>query len=92
MAKIITPLKDKVLVEPEGQEAEKTTASGFIVTAKKDENPRPQTGKIIEIGPDVTQVSVGDTVVFKEFIPTNFELDEKKYLILAEEDILAKVS
>lgn len=90
MAKKITPLLDRVVVEPVAQEEK--TVSGFVVASKEEENTRPQSGKILEVGPDVKTVSVGEEVLFKEFIPTSFDLDEKKLLILSEEDILAKIS
>jgi chaperonin GroES len=90
MAKKITPLGDRVVVEASAAE-EPVSASGFVVASKEEENSRPQSGKILEIGPDVKGLSVGDEVIFKEFIPTSFDLDDQKFLILSEEDILAKI-
>ncbi len=89
MSKII-PLGDRVVissVEPK----EQITSSGFIVSTKEKEG-LPQSGEIIEIGPDVKNLTIGEIVIFKEFIPTKFTHEEKKYLILPEEDILAKIA
>lgn len=85
----ITPLGDRVVIEAKPQE--ETTSSGFIV-ASKEKNERPQSGNITAVGPDVKNVSVGDEVIFKEFIPTNFTHEDNEFLILSEEDILAKIS
>lgn len=91
MSKKIYPLGARVVLQSIEAE-EKVSASGFVVASTAPKNDRPQTGKIIEIGPDVLNLSIGDEVVFKEFIPTLFELDNQKYLIISQEDILAKIS
>lgn len=85
----ITPLGDRVVIE--AKKEEETTSSGFIV-ASKEKNERPQSGKILSVGPDTKNVSVGDEVIFKEFIPTNFTHNDEEFLILSEEDILAKIA
>lgn len=85
----ITPLGDRVVVQ--SPKAEETTTSGFIVAAP-EKSERPQSGNVTSIGPDVKNVNVGDTVIFKEFIPATFTHEEEDFLILPEEDILAKIS
>lgn len=91
--KKIYPLGDRLVLQAEKKtEAEKKTQSGFIVSTKNEEETHPKVAVVQEIGPDVKNISVGDMVVFKEFIPTSFELNEgEKLLIIAEEDILAKI-
>lgn len=89
MAKI-TPLGDRVVVEFDKKAEETTTSSGFIV-ASKEKNDRPKSGKVVSVGPDVKDVSIGDIIIFKEFIPTEFKHEENEYLILSQEDILAKI-
>jgi chaperonin GroES len=88
MAQII-PLFARVVVEP--HEKEETTASGIVIaeTASKE---KPQRGKVISAGPDVKSLKAGDEILFKKYSPTEIEIDNKEYLILDEEDILAKVS
>jgi chaperonin GroES len=94
MALNIKPLGDRVVVEP--IEREETTASGLVLpeTAKE----KPQEGKVIAAGPgrlneDGTrlplEVKVGDRVLYAKYAGTEFKMNDKKYLILGEKDILA---
>jgi len=94
MALNIKPLGDRVVVEP--IEREETTASGLVLpeTAKE----KPQEGQIIAAGPgrlneDGTrlplEVKVGDRVLYAKYAGTEFKMNDKKYLILGEKDILA---
>jgi len=94
MALNIKPLGDRVVVEP--IEREETTASGLVLpeTAKE----KPQEGKVVAVGPgrlneDGTrlplEVKVGDRVLYAKYAGTEFKLNDKKYLILGEKDILA---
>lgn len=94
MALNIKPLGDRIVVEP--IEKEETTPSGLVLpeTAKE----KPQEGKVVAAGPgrlndDGTRVpmdvKVGDRVLYAKYAGTEFKLDDKKYLILGEKDILA---
>lgn len=94
MALNIKPLGDRVVVEP--IEKEETTASGLVLpeTAKE----KPQEGQIVAAGPgrlndDGTRlpldVEVGDRVLYAKYAGTEFKMNDKKYLILGEKDILA---
>ena len=53
---IIKPLHDKVLIER--LDSIKETASGIILKHSEE----PDRAKVIEIGPEVTEVQVGDVV------------------------------
>ena len=94
MALNIKPLSDRVVVEP--IEKEETTASGLVLpeTAKE----KPQEGQVVAAGPgrlsdDGTRVPMdvkdGDRVLYAKYAGTEFKLNDKKYLILGEKDILA---
>lgn len=91
MAVNIKPLADRVLVEP--QAAETKTASGIIIpeTAKE----KPQRGKVVAVGngkKDHTMtVKVGDMVLYGKFSGTELKHEDKDYLIMREDDILAIV-
>ena len=86
---MIKPLADRVLIEP--QEAQTKTASGIYIpdTAKE----KPQQGKVIAAGPgkkdEPMEVKVGDTVLYGKYAGTEVTLEEKKYLIVKQQDILA---
>src|SRR5712692_10526935 len=91
----LRPLADRVIVEP--LEGEEKTASGILLpeTAKE----KPQEGLILAIGPGrwdeegkkrvEMEVALGDKDVFAKYSGSEFKLDEKKYLIMSEKDILA---
>tara|TARA_B110000467_G_scaffold141456_1_gene142204 strand:+ start:1273 stop:1542 length:270 start_codon:yes stop_codon:yes gene_type:complete len=85
----ITPLADRVLVEPAA--AETTTASGIIIPDTAQE--KPQKGSIIAVGTgkkdEPMTVKVGDTVLYGKYAGTELKLEGKDYLIIREADILA---
>ena len=86
---MIKPLADRVLIEP--KEAETKTASGIFIpdTAKE----KPQQGKVIAAGPgkkdEPMEVKVGDEVLYGKYSGTEVTVDDKKYLIVKQSDILA---
>jgi len=85
----ITPLADRVLVEP--AEAEEKTASGIIIpdTAKE----KPQKGQVVAAGngkkDEPMTVKVGDSVLYGKYSGTEISVDGKDYLMMRESDILA---
>ncbi|MGD8398406.1 MAG: co-chaperone GroES [Anaerolineae bacterium] len=96
MALNLKPLADRLVVEP--IEREEVTASGIYVpeTAKE----KPQEGTVVAAGPgrrdedgDRIEMDVkeGDRVLYAKYAGTEIKLDDKKYLILKESDILAIV-
>ena len=86
---MIKPLADRVLIEP--KEAETKTASGIFIpdTAKE----KPQQGTVIAVGPgkkdEPMEVKVGDVVLYGKYSGTEVAVEEKKYLIVKQSDILA---
>lgn len=94
MALKLRPLADRLVVEP--TEQEEMTASGIYVpeTAKE----KPQKGKVIAVGPGrkdddgkriPMDVAEGDQVLYARYGGIEVKLEEKKYLILKEGDVLA---
>ena len=90
----LKPLGDRVILKQD--EAETTTASGFILA--KAETEKPQTGTILAVGegkPDKdgnlipVPVKVGDRVIYGKFGGTEVELDGETVLILRADDIYA---
>jgi len=91
----ITPLHDRVLVRRLEQ---KETAKGGIIipdTAKE----KPQEGEVIAVGAGKMEkgrrvpldVKAGDRILFGKYTGNDIKIDEQEYLILREEEILAKV-
>jgi chaperonin GroES len=92
----LKPLGDRLIVEP--IEQEEMTASGIVLpeTAKE----KPMQGKVLAIGPGARKedgsriamdVSTGDTVLYAKYGGTEVKIENKKYLILKETDVLAIV-
>lgn len=91
----IRPLSDHVLIEPIAQE-EKTKTG--ILLPKTAEKERPKQGRVIAVGPGKRtdqgkifplRVKKGNMVLFTEYGPTKIKINNKEYLIIKEEDILA---
>ena len=90
----IRPIHDRILVTR--VEAQEVGRGGIIIpdTAKE----KPQEGKVIAAGNGkVTDegkkipldVKAGDKILFGKYSGSEVKLDDKEYLILREEDVLA---
>jgi chaperonin GroES len=92
MAVNIKPLGDRVIIEALDAESKK---GGIIIpdTAKE----KPQKGKVIAVGPGKIEkgeripldVKKGDLVLFGKYSGTEITFEDKEYLILRADDILA---
>jgi chaperonin GroES len=91
----VTPLHDRVLVR---RLEEKETAKGGIIipdTAKE----KPQEGEVIAVGAGNFEkgqripldVKTGDRILFAKYTGNDIKIDEQEYLILREDEILAKI-
>ena len=96
MAVNVTPLHDRVLIK---RIEEKETVKGGIIipdTAKE----KPQEGEVMAVGAGKIEkgqrvpldVKVGDRILFGKYTGNDIKLDDQEYLILREEEILAKLS
>jgi chaperonin GroES len=96
MALNVTPLHDRVLVR---RLEEKETAKGGIIipdTAKE----KPHEGEVMAVGTGKIEkrkrvpldVKVGERILFGKYTGNDITIDDQEYLILREEEILAKVS
>src|SRR5215471_20224845 len=90
----IRPLHDRILVER--LEEKEQVRGGIIIpdTAKE----KPQEGKVIaagngKVGDDGKKipldVKAGDKILFGKYSGSEVKIDDKEYLILREEDVLA---
>lgn len=97
----IKPLGDRVLVNPIEAESDvhKKTASGIFIPENTNkekgeigivvsvgEGSLDKNGKIIPV-----KVKVGDKIIFSKYGYDEIMLEEKKYFILKEENILALI-
>jgi len=92
----IQPLGERVVIE--ALEAKEKTKGGIVLpdTAKE----KPQEGKVVAVGKGKVgedgkivplEVKTGDKVLYGKYSGTEVNIDEKEYLIVKEEDILAVV-
>ncbi len=88
MAVKLQPLADWVVAEQE--EAATKTASGLYLPDKAAE--KPKVAKVLKAGKDVKAVKAGDRIVYKSYSTTEVTLDNKEYILVKEEDILATVN
>ena len=93
----VTPLHDRVLVRR--LEENETAKGGIIIpdTAKE----KPQEGEVIAVGAGKLNekggrirldVKPGDRILFGKYTGNDITIVDQEYLILREEEILAKVS
>ena len=89
----LVPLFDKVVLKQLA--AEETTKSGIVLPGQAKE--KPQQAEVIAVGPggmvdgkEITmQVQAGDKVIYSKYSGTEVEVEEEKYVIVKQSDILA---
>jgi len=81
------PLNGRVIVRrSEGRD--RTSGGVFIPDTARE---KLQEGEVLAVAEDATdEVAVGDRVIYKELGSTEVEMDDEKYLLLTEDDLLAK--
>jgi len=92
----VQPLGDRIVVEV--LEAKEKTKGGIVLPDSAKE--KPQEAKVVAIGKGRVseegkvvppQVKVGEKILFGKYSGTEITVDDKEYLILKEEDVLAIV-
>ena len=90
----VRPLHDRLLVRR--IEEKETVKGGIIIPDTAKEKPQEGqvlavgNGKILENGTKLPlDVKVGDKILFGKYSGSEVKIDEKEYLILREEDVLA---
>jgi len=95
MSTKIIPVSDHILIEPIKEEEK--TKSGILLP-ETAERERPEQGRVIAVGPGKrnekgeivpVEIKVGQKVLFTKYGPTEIKINDKKYLIAREDDILA---
>jgi len=93
---MLKPLADRVVIEVQKQEEK--TQSGIVLpdTAKE----KPMQGKVVAVGKGSIEngklvpmeVKVGDLILYSKYAGTEVKVDNKEYLIMRQNDILAIIS
>ena len=93
----LKPIGDKVVVQRIGS-AEKSKGGLFLPDTAQE---KPQEGKVIAVGSGRTLktgkviplvVKPGDRIIFGKYSGSEIKVDEKEYVFLSEDDILAIVT
>jgi chaperonin GroES len=88
--KELQPLNEHVLLDISDEKEEQKTASGIIIPESVKE--KKKVAKVVAVSSiENSAVSVGDSVLYKEFSGTEAEIEGKKFLLIPYADILAKV-
>jgi len=91
----VKPLADRIVVE--ALEAEAKTAGGIIIPDNAKE--KPQQGKVVAVGAGKVEdgkkiemeLKVGDVILYGKYSGTEITVEGKEYLIMRENDVLAKM-
>ena len=75
--------------------AEETTKSGIVLPGSEKE--KPQMAEVVAVGPGgvvdgktvTMEVQPGDQVVYAKYAGTEIEVEDEKYMIIKQDDILA---
>ena len=91
----LKPLCDRVVLKQ--ILAEETTKSGIVLPGQAKE--KPQQAEVIAVGPGgdvdgkevVMNVKPGDKVIYTKYSGTEVNLEEEKYIIVKQSDIIATI-
>lgn len=92
----IKPIEDNILIEP--LERETVTASGIVIPDSVKE--KPQQGKVLAVGEGKRDesgklismsVKAGQLVLYKKWGGNEIKANNKEYLIIRSEDVLAVI-
>ena len=89
----LVPLGDRVVLKK--IIAEETTKSGIVLPGSEKE--KPQMAEVVAVGPGgvvdgktvTMEVQPGDKVVYAKYAGTEIEVEDEKYMIIKQDDILA---
>ena len=90
----VQPLADRIIVEV--LEAREKTKGGIVLPDSAKE--KPQEAKVVAVGKGKVgedgkvvplELKTGDKILFGKYSGTEITVDDKEYLILKEEDVLA---
>ena len=84
----IQPMADYIVVQAEV--AQTKTASGLYLPGNAQE--KPKTAKVLAVGKDVTEVKVGDRVIYKnEYEATTVKQGKEEFILVFRANVIAIV-
>ncbi|MFO7882468.1 MAG: co-chaperone GroES [Petrotogales bacterium] len=85
----VIPLGSRLLIKP--IQEEKRTEGGIVIpeTAKE----KPMKAEVLDVGKEVEDLDVKpkDKVIFSKYAGTELKIDEEDYIIIDQDDVLAKL-
>ena len=87
---MIIPIGDNILLDITSKEAEKITSFGLLLVSEgtKQESNR---GIIQAVGDKVESLVKGDEIIYNKWGGTQFEIDDKKLLLIKSASVLALI-
>ena len=83
----LRPINGRILVKP-FETKDKTSGGIYLPDTARE---KLQEGEIVAVAKDATdEVAVGDSVIYKEFAGTEVKIEGEGYILLTEDDLLAK--
>ncbi len=87
----LKPLADRVLIEP--AKAEEKSAGGIIIPDSAKE--KPLRGTVIAVGKGTSdekmELKEGDVVLYGKYAGTEVEVNNEKYMMMRQSDVLAVI-
>ena len=91
--KKIYPRSKQILVKPDSEESRESESG--ILTPDNVEQEKKSIGTVVEVGSEIKDISKKDRVIFGTFagdrIKFKENLKEVEYVILHDEDVLARI-
>ena len=87
----LKPIEKRVVIELKDDVVEKNVGGIIIPDTAKD---KPNIGVVTAVGTDEDlkkNIKVGDRVIYAKYSGTEIEIENRKYLIISKEDVLAVI-
>ena len=89
---MLTPTGRRVIFEPDAKPDEEVSKGGIILPPERwSLHPDTTRGIVISVGPKCIDAKVGQIILISRLAGVKIDMDDKKYLMIDEEDIIATV-
>lgn len=82
----IKPLGKRLLVEI--VKAKEIEEGGILIPGNARRDVVSNSGTVIDVGPGVSLVNVGQNVIIGAFVGIEVKYDDKKYFLISEDDVV----
>lgn len=81
------PLNNMVIIKK--LEEEVKSKSGIILVSSTEDRERNDLGEVVAISNEITELIIGDKVIYSKYAGSTLKQDGEDYLIISIDDILA---